>query len=34
VESPSERARKAETLADEIAAKLEKLQEMEEQGKI
>jgi hypothetical protein len=34
VESPSERARKAETLADEIAAKLEKLQEIEEQGKI
>jgi hypothetical protein len=34
VESISERARKAETLADEIAAKLKKLQELEEQGKI
>jgi hypothetical protein len=34
VESTSQRARKAETLADEIAAKLEKLQEIEEQGKI
>jgi hypothetical protein len=34
VRSTSERARKAETLVDEIAAKLKKLQELEEQGKI
>ena len=34
VEPISERARKAENLADEIALKLKKLQELEEQGKI
>ena len=34
VESTSQRARKAETLADEIAAKLKKLQELEEQGEM
>jgi len=34
VESTSQRARKAETLADEIAGKLKKLQVLEEQGKM
>ena len=34
MESTSERARKAQTLADEITAKLKKPHELEEQGKI